>query len=239
VKGSIGRIVGVGLVLLLGCARDDGAADPEATTAATSSGPAEASPSVEPEELLPIISGPCCAGLPLDEGRHETPPWFGAPFTIDVGRRLSGVGAEPERILEIGRGTSSSGNLDHYVAFFAVDDAAKVLRAFRSTPRADVGPTEPLAVEDLEGSQVGASAEPAPADPADEEIAGGAIRIGALDRLTPAFFYTESPRARMLLLAIERGSTDLIVYIESPPRDFEEFAREVDEMLASIEFLEP
>jgi hypothetical protein len=236
VKGSIGRIVVVGLVLLLGCARGDGAADPEATTATTPSGSAEASPS---EELLPIISGPCCAGLPLDEGRHETPPWFEAPFTIDVGRRLSGVGAEPERILEIGRGTSSSGNLDHYVAFFAVDDAAKVLRAFRSTPRADVGPTEPWAVGELQGSQVGASAEPAQADSADDEIAGGAIRIGALDRLTPAFFYTESPRARMRLIGIERGSIDLIVYIESPPRDFEEFAGELDEMLASIEFLEP
>jgi hypothetical protein len=238
VRGSIGRIVVVGLVLLLGCARGDGAADPEATTE-TSPSSAGASPSEEPEELLPIISGPCCSGLPLDEGRHETPPWFEAPFTIQVGRRLSGVGAEPERIVEIGRGRSSSGNLDHYVAFFAVDDAAKVLRAFHSTPRADVGPTEPLAVGDLEGSQVGASAEPAPADSADDEIAGGAIRIGALDRLTPAFFYTESPRARMRLLAIERGTTDLIVYVEAPPRDFDEFAGEVDEMLASIEFLEP
>ena len=236
-SGSIGRIVLVA-PLLPGCARGDGAADPEAATAASPSG-AGASPSEEPEELLPILSGPCCAGLPLDEGRHETPLWFDAPFTIEVGPRLSGVGADPEQIVEIGRGRSSSGNLDHYVAFFAVDDAEKVLGEFRSTPRADIGPAEPFALGDLEGSQVVATAEPAPADSADDEIAGGAIRIAALDRLTPAFFYTESPRARMRLLAIERGSTDLVVYVEAPFRDFDEFAGEVDEMLASIEFLEP
>jgi hypothetical protein len=43
----------------------------------------------------------------------------------------------------------------------------------------------------------------------------------------------------MRLLGIEHGSTDLIVYIEAPPVDLDDFAREVDEMIASIEYLEP
>lgn len=194
---------------------------------------------MEPQDLLPILTGPCCGGLPLDQGRYETPTWFGAPFTIEVSERLSGVGAEPEQVVEIGRGRSSSGSLDHYVAFFAVDDAEKVLRGFRSTRSAEVGPVEPIGSGELEGSQVDATAKPAPNDAADDEIAAGAIRIPALDRLTPAFFYTESRGARMRLLAIELGSTDLIVYIEAPPNDFDDFAREVDAMLASIEFLGP
>ena len=141
--------------------------------------------------------------------------------------------------MEIGQGRSSSDSLDHHVAFFAVDDAETVLRGFRSTRQAEVGPSEPFGSGELEGSQVDAIAKPAPDDPADDEIAAGAIRIPALDRLTPAFFYTESRGARMRLLAIEHGSTDLIVYIEAPPRDFDDLATEVDAMLASIEFLEP
>ena len=232
-------MVSAALLLLPACGGGDGATGNGEPTAASPSSAVGASPSMEPQELLPILTGPSCGGLPLDEGRYETPTWFAAPFTIEVGERLSGVGAEPEQIVEIGRGRSSSGSLDHYVAFLAVDDARKVLRGFISTPRAEVGPPEPFGSGELEGSQVDAIAKAAPDDPADDEIAAGAIRIPALDRLTPAFFYTESRGARMRLLAIERGSTDLIVYIEAPPLDFDDFAREVDAMLASIEFLEP
>ena len=236
-RRSFVPIVGTALLLLPTCGRGDATGN-GGTTAASPSSAAEASPSIEPQELLPILTGPCCGGLPLDEGRYETPTWFAAPFTIEVGERLSGVGAEPEQVVEIGRGRSSSGSLDHYVAFFAVDDAGKVLRGFISTRQAVVGPVEPFSSGELEGSQVDATAKPATDDLADDEIAAGAIRIPALDRLTPAFFYTESRGARTRLLAIEHGATDLIVYIEAPPVDFDDFAREVDEMLASIEFLD-
>lgn len=238
-RGSIGPIVVAALLLLPACGEGDGPTGPDATTASSPPSAAEESPSEEPEELLPILTGPCCGGMPLDQGRHETPTWFSATFTIEVGERLSGVGAEPEQLVEIGRGRSSAGSLDHYVAFFAVEDADKVLREFRSTPRAEVGPAEPFVLGDLVGSQVDANAKPAPDDPADDEIAEGAIQVPALDRLTPAFFYTESRDARMRMLAIENGTTDLIVYVEAPPRDFDEFASEVEAMLASIEFLEP
>lgn len=235
-RRSIVPIVAAALLLLPACGGGDGA--PENGEPITPSSASEASPSVKPEDLLPILTGPCCGGLPLDEGRYETPTWFAAPFSIEVGTRLSGVGAEPEQIVEIGRGRSSSGSLDHYVAFFAVGDARKVLRGFISTRQAEVGAPELFGSGELEGSQVDATAKAAPDDPADDEIAAGAIRIPALDRLTPAFFYTESRGARMRLIAIERGSIDLIVYIEAPPLDFDDLTREVDEMLASIEFLE-
>jgi hypothetical protein len=236
--GSIVPLVCAALLLLPACDQGQGATENEVTTAASPSGASETSPSEEPEDLLPILTGPCCGGFPLDEGRHETPPWFAAPFSIEVGERLSGVAAEPEQIVEIGRGRSSSGSLDHYVAFFAVEGAERVMRGFRSMRQAQVGSAEPFRSGDLEGSQVEATAKSAPDDPTNDEIATGAIRIAALDRLTPGFFYTESRRARMRLIAIEHGSIDLVVYIEAPSRGFEDFAEEVGAMLGSIVFLD-
>jgi hypothetical protein len=217
-------------VVLTAC----GGADPGGEASPTS----DATSSPSPETLLPIISGPCCGGLPLDEGGYETPTWFGAPFTIEVGPKLSGVGSEPEQMVQIGRGRSSSGNLEQYVAFFAVDDADRVLRDFTATPDATVGAPAPFEVGGLSGSQVDASAQPRPKDQGDPEIAEGAIRIGALDKLTPAFFYTESPEASMRLIAIGREEMDVVVYVEAPPRDFDDWATEAEEMLTTMEFLE-
>ncbi len=230
---------GIGTIMALATLLTLAACDARQVDLSPSHATTGPSTSLAPQELLPLIAGPCCAGLPLEAGLYETPPWFTAAFTIQVGSGLSGVGSDREAMVQLGYGRSTSGSLNHYVAFFAVQDADEVLRRFLTTPKATIGDVSPWLIGELDGSRVDGSAELPKQDSPDDEIAEGAINVPAIDRLTPAFFYTESPGASIRLISIPRDSADLIVYIEAPRRDFDEFAATIEEMLGSLDFLDP
>jgi hypothetical protein len=232
------------VVFVVGCG-GDGAGPGETTvgttTAATTAAPSttEATPTTEVSEspVVYAISGPCCAGLELDEGPYLSPPWFRLPFTVDVPAGWFAWTDAREELLVLGDGhTNEIDHLDRYMAVFVVDDAAAVLNQAKSTPDADVGPEEELNAGELSGRAVTADAHANPEPPEDDEIAPGAIQIPAIDKLFAGFFWTESPRARFRVWAIDRGDQDLLIYLEAPPDDWDAFVEDAEGFLSRITF---
>ena len=81
-----------------------------------------------------------------------------------------------------------------------------------------------------------AEAQPNPDTPPSDEIVPGAIRIPAIDRLVPTFFYTESVPARMRFVVVDLGDQALLIYLEAPTARFEAWAKQLAPVLESIRF---
>lgn len=207
-----------------------------AASAAESPSPSSSSPTPSTQPAVPIISGPCCYGSELAPGTYTTPSWFEARFTIEVSDGLLGVGAELERALMLGRGTSRAGNLERYVGFFVAPSASAVLRQLKATPFTTQKDVVATTVDSMPAQVLEAEAERDPDTPPSDEIVPGAIRIPAIDRLVPTFFYTESVPARMRFVVVDLGDQALLIYLEAPADRFSPFARELAPVLESIRF---
>jgi len=220
---------------MMACDAADAPTLAASSAAATASASSTPEPSAEPAAA--VLTGPCCYGAELAPGRYVTPSWFGTPFSIEVSDGFFGVGAELERIVLLGRGESRAGNLERYVGFFVAASADALLRQLRATPRTTQGPVSETTVGSIPARVFDAEAHPNPDTPPSDEIVPGAIRIPAIDRLVPTFFYAESARARMRFVVVDLGDRALLIYVESPARRFASFDREVAPMLESIRLL--
>ena len=205
---------------------------PTASSAVSSPTPSP-TPGVEP---APILTGPCCYGLALEPGTYTTPSWFEAGFSIDVSDGLLGVAGELERVILLGRGASRAGNLERYVGFFVAPSATALVRQLRATPRTTQGPVSTTMVDSMPAVEFEAKAQPSSETPPSDEIVPGAIRIPAIDRLVPTFFYTESVPARMRFVVADLGDRALLIYLEAPAARFTSFARALAPVLESIRF---
>ncbi len=226
-------VVSVAFVSLLSACE---AAGSPAGTPSTSPTPLP-SASASPDLSLPLLAGPCCYGLLLESGRYETPSWFEPGFSLDVGDGFFGVGAERERLILVGRGQSQAGNLERYVGFFVAPKADALVRKLRETPLTVPEALRSMDVDGVPGVAFDARALPNTNTAADDEITPGAIRIPAIDRLVPPFFYTESGEARLRFIVVDFGDHALLIYVEAPGDRFEAFAAEVDTLLASLRFI--
>jgi hypothetical protein len=224
------------------CDGGSGGADPgegSSSTPALTDGPSSPAPtggpSASPSPDLAILTGPCCYGLELAPGAYTTPSWFEVPFSIEVPDGLLGVAAELERVILLGRGQSQAGNLERYVGFFVTPSAEALVHQLRSTPHATFGASSSMTVDSMPATAFEAEASRDPDTPPNDEIVPGAIRIPAIDRLVPTFFYTESVPARMRFVVVDLGDRALLIYLEAPAVGFASFADAVAPMLASID----
>lgn len=222
-------LLAISVACVAGSEEPEPPGDPTAAPAPT--GGASAGPSPE----VAILTGPCCYGLALASGAYTTPSWFEVPFSIEVPDGLLGVAAELERVILVGRGRSQAGNLERYVGFFVAPSATALVRQLRSTPNATFGASSSTTVDSMPATAFEAEASRDPDTPPNDEIVPGAIRIPAIDRLVPTFFYTESVPARMRFVVVDLGDRALLVYLEAPADRFASFADDVAPMLASID----
>lgn len=209
---------------------------PPSPAGPSSAPPSETSPTPSVEPVVPILTGPCCYGLELEPGTYTTPSWFEAAFSIDVSDGLLGVAGELERVILLGRGASLAGNLERYVGFFVAPSATALVRQLRATPRTTQGAVSTTTVDSTPAVAFEAEAQPNPGTPPSDEIVPGAIRIPAIDRLVPTFFYTESVPARMRFVVVDLGDRALLIYLEAPADRFASFARDLAPVLESIRF---
>jgi hypothetical protein len=220
------------LGLAVACEGDPGGSeapeDPSTSTAPTGGPSASASPD------LAILTGPCCYGLDLAPGVYTTPSWFEAPFSIEVPDGFLGVAAELERAILLGRGQSQAGNLERYLGFFVAPSAKALVRQLRSTPNVTFGASSSTTVDSMPATEFEGEASRDPESPPSAEIVPGAIRIPAIDRLVPTFFYTESVPARMRFVVVDLGDRALLIYLEAPAARFATFATDVAPVLESI-----
>jgi hypothetical protein len=229
-------------VLVTGCSDGGGgpstAQPPTSTTAdPTTAGPTTSEPAESPSPTVYAISGPCCAGLELDEEPHLSPPWFRMPFTVDVPAGWFAWTDAREELLVLGDGhTNPIDHLDRYMAIFVVDDAEAVVEQARSTPKAGIGPDEEFTAGELSGTGFDARARANAEPPEDDGIAPGTIQIPAIDELFAGFFWTESPEAAFRVWAVDRGDQDLLIYLEAPSTEFDAFAATAEEFLSRIVF---
>jgi hypothetical protein len=231
---SVTISISIAVVTMLGGAGCGGQDPPEASPGSPPTASAPASPSGS--SALPVLSGPCCYGLALEPGRYETPSWFEPGFTIEVGDGMLGVAAELERTMLLGRGQSRAGNLQSYAGFFVAPSADALTRRLRATPFTRQGDASATTVGAMPAVSFEARSLRDPGTPPNAEIVPGAIRIPAIDRLVPTFFYTESVPARMRFVVVDLGDRALLIYVEAPASRFDAFAEEVATAIESIAF---
>lgn len=229
---NVVRVIAMSALLLSAC---EGTEDPSAgapSTGATSSPSDTSTPTPE----VSLLTGPCCYGLELDAGRYQTPSWFEPGFSLDIAAGFSGVAAEPERVVLIGKGQSQAGNLERYVGFFVAPKVDALVRQLRATPLTVPTAVRTTTLDGLSAVTFDSRALPNPDGVSNDEITPGAIRIPAIDRLIPPFFYTESGGAQMRFVVVDVGGQALLIYVEAPRSRFEAFAAEVDTLLSSLRF---
>lgn len=229
------RAFAVGVVFALLLSACEGGEDPPAGSPSTTAASSPSDPA-SPTPTVSLLTGPCCYGLALETGRYQTPSWFEPGFSLDVGEGFFGVAAEPEQVVLIGRGQSQAGNLERYVGFFVAPKADALVRQLRATPLAVPTAVRTTTLDGLAAVTFDARALPNPNGASNDEITPGAIRIPAIDRLIPPFFYTESGEALMRFIVVDFGDFAFLIYVEAPPDRFDAFAVEVDALISSLQF---
>ena len=196
--------------------------------------------------LLPLPSVNCCRGRTLDPGDYALPDWLDLPLSVemDAGWRL--VNERAALFLQFGRGENSLGNPGQMIILANATRRGgpeAVIGLLQAPPQLTaLGGPAPVTVAGFEGWLLDSTANANPTY-AGNEAADIPPQVQFLPVLQPFFtpgfaFTTSSPEARLRFLALAVGDQTLLVYLEAPPGEFDDFALVADAVLQSLAFSE-
>lgn len=178
-------------------------------------------------------------------GLYKTPSKFSLPFSFETKQpfdaRFERLGRA--EIFGLTRGQSPSTNATHWMLMFllpkgiSVAEATEALKATRSVSFGDGGQsiigTAAATYFDATAKTDQASTPGVPAGTVAIPAIGELLRQPALE------WFTESPQASLRFVVLEYKERTLLIYIETPKGDFESFTTELEQVLASIRFIDP
>jgi hypothetical protein len=196
--------------------------------------------------LLKIPPVNCCRGRALKAGTYEVPPWLGIPLTVELGEDWVVLNEKAALLFLIGRGQNVQNNPSQMIVFQNVTD--------KTTPEALIGSvqqapeltasTEPISVTvaGFAGLQLDSTAKPNPSFEGSKE-ADIPPRVQFLPVFTQYFspgftWITSSPEARVRTVVVTVDNQTLLLYLEAPPNEFDQFAADSDSILQSLELIE-
>ena len=185
-------------------------------------------------------------GAEQSAGKYQTPAWFDLPFEFETTEPYRGGGTSWERgqIFALERGENSLGNATHRLVFFAFASGVSGTGAtftLRETPLLDSGETREITLfSNMNATQWESIAQPNPAQKGESGLAEGTIAIpGIFDLMgLDGVWHTATPGARLQFTVAEPPGRTMLIYVESPPDEFETWMNETEQLLATITFVE-
>lgn len=188
----------------------------------------------------------CCSGRALEAGRYEIPPWLGIPLTVNVGEGWKALNEEAALFFAIARGKNVQNNPSQMIVFFNATgqgSAESLLNAVRQSPEM-VPTTEivPVTISGFPALQLDSTVKSNPdyTGNAEEDIPPGVQFLPVFMKFFAlGFMWTSStPEARIRTIAVTIGEQTLLLYLESPPDEFDQFAVDAEPILYSLELIE-
>lgn len=194
--------------------------------------------------FLAFPEAPCCFGEHVRPGRYLMPAWFGIASRLDVPSGWRVLNERAARLLMLGRGGNALGNPLHVLLFADATGSgapAEIIERVRSAAElTELSVPATVTVAGLPAIQLDMQARPNPdfrGLPADD-IPAGVQYLPVIEAyFAPGFLWTTSSSeavVRTIVLAVD--DRVLLIYVEAPPADFDEFAVLSAAVLDSLSF---
>src|SRR5687768_17012048 len=203
---------------------------PPTNTPAPTSEPTATPMPVSQFQAFPRVG--CCRGKTIEPGEYELPSWLGIPLTLEVGEGWRVMNEKAALLfLLAGQGRNSFGDPSQVLVFIAVPDGdpQAILTSIKNSP--ELTPADgirEITIAGFSGLQLDASAKPNPGNEGSREegIPPGSQILPAVGRyFTPGFLWTTwTAELRMRFIVLNVDEQVLLLEIESPPAEFEDFA---------------
>lgn len=208
--------------------------------------PTEEPTSTPKAALLAVPAVNCCRGRTLAPGQYAVPPWLGIPLAFEVGEGWKVLNEEMALFFQIGRGENVLRNPSQLMAFInATSDTASpetlidtVQGLDQLTPLAE--PVE-VSIAGFPGLQLDSVAKPNPDEPGRpaDDIPPGIQYLPFFEQyFAPGFIWiTSSPEARVRTIALTVADQTLLLYMEAPAAEFDQFAGDAEIILQTMELI--
>ena len=196
--------------------------------------------------LLPLPGVSCCRGRALDPGNYALPDWLDIPLSVEIDAGWKLVNERAALFLQFGRGENSLGNPSQMIILVNATRRGEPEAVIGLVPAAPqltaLGDPAPVTVAGFEGWLLDSTANSNPTYAGNEaaDIPPQVQFLPVMEQFfTPGFaFTTSSPEARLRFVALAVGDQTLLIYLEAPPGEFEDFALQADAVLQSLAFSE-
>ena len=182
------------------------------------------------------------AGEEQASGRYKSPAWFSLSFTFETTKAFRGIGEQLPIGELFGLAQGSAYLPPRQLLFWVVDPSVSVettIAQLRATPKVELSPDQAVTVAGISGIQFDAAAQANPAQAAGENLAAGAIAIPAIGPLVGhqgSDWHTNTAEARLRFIVLTVMDRTLLIYIEAPADEFQDFVTEVDQVLSTVKF---
>ena len=203
-----------------------------------------AAPSAAPQSrLLSIPAVNCCRGRTLARGPYAVPPWLGLPLAFEVGEGWRVLNEERARLFLLGRGENAQSNPSQIITFIdatgAITSPEEFIAAVQTIPQlTPLGGPVSVAIAGFPGWQLDAVAKPnseEKGDPSADIPPGIQFLPFFQEYFAPGFIWsTSSPEARVRTAALRVGEQTLVLYMEAPAAEFEQFILDADTILWTL-----
>jgi hypothetical protein len=206
---------------------------PSAQTEAARTTPAPASTTPTPDRSA-VVEFPYgnadVAGEEQEAGLYRSPDWFHAPFTFETTTTYRGIGERFGEASLFGIAQGMRQLPQRQLLFWALvpdyspEDAVSLLR---DTASLTFLPNEDVTVAGYSGVQFDATTE-------------RRTGIGAIGTLVGvnAVWNINSSEAHLRFIVLMIGNRALLIYIEAPTDEFEDFMVDVEQVLSTVQFEE-
>ncbi len=218
----------------------------------TACAPAPTLTAVSQTGIAPTITSPIAEFQTADlnqgsaeqpAGKFRTPAWFGVPFEFETTKSYRGGGKSSEQgqVFALERGENSLGNATHRLVFFAFPSDVSGMDSMgqlRATQFLDSEGVQEIAIPNMIGSQWDAVAGSNPAEKSEVDVAKGTISIPALYKQMrfEGTWYTATPEARLRFIMPDLPGHTVLIYLEAPATEFDEWTKETEELLKTVTF---
>jgi hypothetical protein len=189
----------------------------------------------------------CCRGRTVQAGSYRLPAWLDLPLSVEVGEGWRVMNEEQAKFFTLARGQNSLNNPSELIGFMnasSTNSVESLMAQFLEEPT--IVPLSDPTVADLAGyagRQQDFAVLPNPDYPgsAYDEIPAGVQFIHVVEQFfAPGFLsVSSSPEAQLRLIVVNVGDALLFVYLEAPPDAFAAFVADADQILQTLELLEP
>lgn len=193
--------------------------------------------------LLSIPDVRCCRGRTLVPGTYAAPAWLGLPLAFEVGEGWRAVNDERARLFLLGRGENAQNNPSQIITFIDATDAItspeEFIVAAQTIPQlTPLGGPISVAIADFPGWQLDTAAKPnleEKGDPSADIPPGIQFLPFFQEYFAPGFIWsTSSPEARVRTAAVQVGEQTLLLYMEAPAAEFDQFVADADTILWTL-----
>lgn len=196
--------------------------------------------------LLNVPAAPCCRGRALEPGQYALPPWLGIPLAFEVGEGWRVMNEERAGLFLLGRGDNVGNLPSQVITFLNAGDSAppdSLIAAAQAMPQlTPMGEPVSVAIAGFPGWQVDSVAKPNPdekGDPANDIPPGVQPLPFFQEYFAPGFLWTTfTAEARVRTAALSVGERTMLLYMEAPAAEFDQFVADADTILWTLRLSE-